>query len=373
MNRRRMFRFLVLVLLLSGWWPAAADAAAPWPVLPSFHRVDADPEKDYPLGEDNGPWMILACSFSGEGAQEQARELVYELRERYKLPAYTHRTEFKFGSTQGRGVNRFGGPLRMKHRVNSLQEVAVLVGDYSGVDDREAQKALHKLKYTQPKCLEVKQGEQTNQSLAGWRMTQRKLQELIGSAKKEMGPMGHAFVVRNPLVPKEYFTSAGIDPLVLEMNKNVKHGLLDCPGKYTVQVATFKGNVFIKPEEIEAVENGKQVQSKLAEAADKAHTLTEALREKGWEAYEFHDRYASIVTVGSFDSVGTPRADGKIEINPRINMILQTFSGAPTSGPVPAGTLPTQVKSLLGIPFDVQPIIVQVPRRSISRELAAGQ
>ncbi len=99
---------------------------------------------------------------------------------------------------------------------------------------------------------------------------------------------------------------------MIEMNKNVPHSLLDCPGKYSVQVATFKGQVIIKQNEIEAIESGKkQLSSDLADAAMKAHQLTEALRMKGYEAYEFHDRYASIVTVGSFDSVGTPRADGR--------------------------------------------------------------
>ena len=39
----------------------------------------------------------------------------------------------------------------------------------------------------------------------------------------------------------------------------------------------------------------------LEEAAENAHILTESLRQQGYEAYEFHDRDQSIVTVGSFD------------------------------------------------------------------------
>jgi hypothetical protein len=371
MNRKRLFRLPVLALAMCGWWPGAADAAPPWAKLLIFNRVEADPEKTYRLSEDNGPWMIVACSFSGEGAEKQAGELAYELRKRYKLPAYIHRADFQFGYTEGRGVDQLGAPPRMKHRLDDLREVAVLVGNFSAADDPEAQKTMQKLKYTHPECLEIKQNRPTNQSLAGWRMTQKKLQELVGSTKKGKGPMGHAFITTNPLLPKEFFVDMGIDPLVLEMNKEVTHSLLDCPGKYTVQVATFKGNVFIQPKEIEEIENGKEVKSQLAEAAKKAHMLTEALRMKGWEAYEFHDRYASIVTVGSFDSVGTPRADGKIEINPRIATIIRTFSAEPTNGPVPPGTLPARLKTLVGIPFDIQPIPVEVPKRSISREMAA--
>ena len=112
----------------------------------------------------------------------------------------------------------------------------------------------------------------------------------------------------------------------------------------------------------------KEPKSKLAEAAEKAHTLTEALRLKGYEAYEFHDRYQSIVTVGSFNSAGTPRADGKIEINPAIHRIMQQFGATAALPGQPPGAM--KVTSLLGISFDIQPIPVEVPKRSISRELA---
>jgi hypothetical protein len=366
MNRKRLCGRMLLGLALWGGWPAVADAAPPWAKLVTLNRVDADPEKTYRLSEENGPWMITACSFSGEGAETQARQLAFELRKRYKLPAYIHRAEFQFGAAEGRGM--FGAPLRMKHRVDDLQEVAVLVGNFQAADDPAAQKTLQKLKYTHPNCLDVKQREKTNQSLAGWRTFFQERVLAPGSKHKDRGPLGHAFITTNPLLPKEFFAPTGIDPLVLDMNKDVTHSLLDCPGRYTVQVATFKGNVFIQPKEIEAVESGKQIKSQLAEAAKKAHTLTEALRMKGWEAYEFHDRYASIVTVGSFDSVGTPRPDGKTEINPRVHAIMQTF-GAQQAPGLPEGVRP--LRSLVGIPFDIQPIPVEVPKRSISREMAA--
>jgi len=77
--------------------------------------------------------------------------------------------------------------------------------------------------------------------------------------------------------------------------------------------------------------------------ARKAHELTLALRQKGYEAYEFHDRGASIVTVGSFDSLGTRRPDGKIELDPRIVQIINTFAAEPAP-PVPG--VPRSVTSL---------------------------
>ncbi|OHB65945.1 MAG: hypothetical protein A2V70_05075 [Planctomycetes bacterium RBG_13_63_9] len=368
-NPRPASRLLILCVGLWCCGCVAAQAASPLAGLLTFNRVQADPEREYRLTEDNGPWTIMACSFSGDGAAEQAKELALELRKRYKLEAYTHPMNFKFGATRGRGIDRYGAPLRMRHRRDDLQEVAVLVGDYASVDDPRAQKVLQKLKYSLPRCLEVEKGQPTHQSLAGWRMTQKQFQEFIGSRKKDKGPMGHAFVTTNPLLPKEYFNSPGIDPLVLEMNKSVTHSLLDCRGKYTVQVATFKGNVVIDQGEIEEIERGKRIESELAKAAEKAHRLTEALRVKGWEAYEFHDRYASIVTVGSFNSIGTQNAAGQIELNSGVHAIMETFKAQPTTLPGQAAAA-TALKSLVGIPFDVQPIPVEVPKRSIRHEMA---
>ncbi len=96
--------------------------------------------------------------------------------------------------------------------------------------------------------------------------------------------------------------------------------------------------------------------------------MTVALRIKGYEAYEFHDRFASIVTVGSFNSVGTPRRDGKIEINPMIHQLMQVFAAQPR----PNGDGETELRrcAVVGILCDIQPIPVEVPKRSISRELA---
>jgi hypothetical protein len=189
------------------------------------------------------------------------------------------------------------------------------------------------------------------------------------------GPLARAFITRNPLLPDEYFVpKTGLDELVVKMNKNVEHSLLDCPGKYTVQVAHFTGEVILNQGEIRAIESGAEAgpestKQGLAKAAEKAHELTVALRMKGWEAYEFHDRYASLVTVGSFDSVGTPRADGKVEINPQVHRIMQIFGGK--SKKVPGGEDVTQPESLVGICFDVQPLPVEVPRRSISRQIGS--
>jgi hypothetical protein len=325
--------------------------------------VEADPNKTYLLTPENGPWLIMACSFSGERAEQQARELVLELRQRYKLPAYMYRMHFQVGEeVLGRGVDRYGNPVRMRYRrPPQFDEIAVMVGDFPAVDDPEAQRTLEKIKYCQPECLKPSPEKPTSQNLAAWRT----FIKYVRPEKESLGPMCKAFLTTNPLLPREYFAPKGMDAFVEQLNADLPYSLLRCPGKYTVQVATFTGTVIMDPQRIQRIQQGlEDFQSSLDKAALAAHKLTEALRMKGYEAYEFHDRYASIVTVGSFDTVGTPRPDGKIELNPQIHAIMELFKAEPATTP---GAGP-KVKTLAGIPFDPQPIPVEVPRRSFSAD-----
>ena len=120
----------------------------------------------------------------------------------------------------------------------------MLVGDYTEVEDRSAQKTLEKLKFAQPDCLDIekrtKEGKPDSRTLGAMRAIQQAMLA-DNSPKKKRGPMRNAFITTNPLLPDEYFVPQGVDRLVLDMNEPVKYSLLDCPGKYTVKVATFTG------------------------------------------------------------------------------------------------------------------------------------
>ncbi|MGA2033639.1 MAG: hypothetical protein ABSG68_15400, partial [Thermoguttaceae bacterium] len=339
MRETRIYWFALLLLALWGWSCAGVQAVPPWDRLLGGNRVEADPAKEYTLKEDNGPWMIMTCSFTGEKAEKQAHDLALELRKRYKLEAYTYKGGFKLDDPNGPNAR---GPAAIRwqykrfhdnpklYNDGAIKEVAVLVGNYPSVEDPEAKRTLQKIKCSQPEQLKIQDGEAVSRPLATLRMIQEKVPLPENIEHKKHGPLGHAFITTNPLLHADYYVpKGGIDELVLRMNKGVTHSLLDCQGRYTVQVARFSGSVIIDQRKIQEIENGKPVESQLAKAAEKAHELTEALRIKGYEAYEFHDRYASIVTVGSFNSVGTPRTDGKTEINPAIYTIIKTFGAAP--------------------------------------------
>jgi len=133
-------------------------------------------------------------------------------------------------------------------------------------------------------------------------------------------------------------------------------------------VATFTGHaIILDKKRIEAMDRGDMPKSYLEDAAKSAHLLTEALRKKGYDAYEFHDRNSSIVTIGSFASVGNRLPDGRIDLNPSIHTIMKTFGAETKNTPGKAPEV-GKAKKLAGIPFDVQPMPVEVPQWSISSD-----
>ena len=343
----------------------AAVAAPPWATLIPFKRIDADPDKSYELGESQGPWMIMAASFAGPTAPQQAQDLCLELRQSFKVEAYTFKQNFDFSEpTEGLGFNMYGGPKKMRYATNvKFEEIAVLVGNFPSVEDAELKATLDKLKYARPKVFTEDYKKNSSQRFAGLRSIYRFAS--TNPAKKQKGPMGSAFVTRNPLLPEEYFTAKGLDPFLVDINKDLPYTLLKNPGRYTVRVASFRGVDTMKPAEFEKLTTQRQSMAKIDQAALKARDLCEALRAQGVEAYQFHDRTESIVTIGSFDDVGQPRPDGRIEINPGIHQIMQQYGPVQESLP---GTQMSglQARTLKGIPFDPQPLPVEVPRESIA-------
>ena len=365
LNPRQLAALALAVVLAS-----PAFAAPPWSKLIPFQRVEANTDKSYELTQENGPWMVMAASFTGSGAEKDARALVLELRSEYGLEAYTYHQKYDFTDTVvGKGYDRYGNPKKMRYMNDTTYtSYAVLVGNFPSVEDAGLQKALDKIKVAQPQVFN--NGITVKQDAI--KSIRRRFKEAMQSAEdQEKGPMGNAFVSRNPLLPEEFFRPKGVDALVLQMNKDTPYSLLQCPGKFSVRVATFRGAVEIDQKKIEKSEEKAIVSgSRLAKAAEKAEKLAAGLRKQGVEAYSFHDRFESIVTVGSFESVGTPRRDGKIEINPQVLRTIEGYKGGVQTNAGPNGLTGYQPKSLLGIAFDVQPVPIEVPQVSIAADYA---
>jgi hypothetical protein len=363
----RLATWIVLSLVMAIGASSSALAVPPWATLVPFKKIDADPKKNYDLEESSGPWMILAASFAGPSAEQQSHDLVLELRQRFKLEAYTFRRTYDFSKpTEGLGYSRYGGPRRMRYLTNNkFDEIAVLVGNFSAFEDPQMDKALQIVKYARPETLDPNKRPDSSQRLLGLRTIYHLMSK--GPEGREKGPMGSAFVTRNPLLPEEMFVAKGLDPFVVEMNKDLPHSLLKCPGRYTVRIASFRGVDTMKIAEFERLTTQQRKLAKIDEAALKASRLCASLREQSIEAYEFHDRTESIVTVGSFNEVGQPRPDGKIEINPAVHRVMEQFG--PVEEPKP-GTNQVQIYARVdkpsGLRLDPQPVPVEVPRQSIA-------
>lgn len=345
---------LLLIAAIAASWPAMAQAQSGWLPTTWFTKQKIDPRAMFPLSEQDGPWLVLASTFRGEGARDDARRLVQELRGRYKLRAYTHEQAFDFtGKQQGLGLNPDGSPKRMRY-ANSKQvlEVAVMVGDFASCDDSRAQKTLATVKTLRPETLTGEQGK--SRAFADFR-------RLIGLDNQAgRGPMRLAFMIPNPLLPKDYFSRPQLDEFVIEMNADVEHSLLECPGRYSVRVATFTGvGTFAEGGSAE----DETFESRLVQAAEKAHRLTAALRQQGWQAWEFHDRESSIVCVGSLSQLAIERQDGSRQPHPELLRITNALGPDPEK--LAAGTiLPRRVEGIL---LDIEPRPVDVPQLPIGR------
>ena len=354
------FRFAMSLLLTFG---SVAVASPPWVSFLPFRKAEPTREKPYELSENDGPWLILAASFSGEGAEGQAQELAEELRRRFRVPAYLHRKRFDFSDTF-EGYTHGGRRTTMRYvQDESYNGIAVLVGDFSSINDHDLEKILEKIKFANPECLDLAKRGGSTQRFAGLRELYRKMNG--DESKRKKGPMGSAFVTRNPMLPKEYFSQSGPDEFVISLNRGVKYSLLENPGRVTVCVAKFRGDYSVNMSKIADAELNGKVSDKLEVAADQAHRLTKALRKRGVEAYEYHDRHESLVTIGSFDSEGTPLPDGTVDINADILKIMKTYGASKQA--LPGGAqLGLQPRTLDGVPFDIQPLPIKVPRQSIA-------
>lgn len=354
----RVYSAVLAVLAILGV-STVLSAAPPWTSLLPFKRVEANRQQEYTLADSDGPWLILAANFSGEGAHRQAQELVYELRKNFKLPAYMHRERFDF-SERFNGFSHTGQAQRMKNAQSSSYDAyAVLIGDFPSIDDPGLERTLKAVKKARPACLDLASRGTSTQRFAGLRELYRKIN--TDQSKRDRGPMGNAFATRNPLLPKEYFDRNSVDDFVVRLNKGVKYSLLKNRGNVTVKVASFQGESTINMSKIADLSATGNVSDKLAIAADRAHRLTEALRKRNVEAYEFHDRHESIVTIGSFETEGKPLADGSVDINPEILKIMKNYGAARQNLPG-RPDLGLQPRTLDGVAFDIQPMPMPVPR-----------
>lgn len=384
LNRRSIISLGVIVgtLPLTGWQELAqADP----PSLLSMFRKKADTEGAFKLKAENGPWLILAASLSGDDAQQKAEALARELQTELHVDCYIldktfdhssmlttdrHQTMDIHGTVESRRV-------RLANQ-NSEKVSAVLVGNFASLEDPAIDDLLQAIRTAQPKSLTGKDAAETKDpskaESSNWLVSSYRRVMWSRTDRKEnleKGPMGAAFVTRNPMLPDDFFQAPKVDEFVSGLNKNVEHSLLKCPKRFTVRVATFQGNAVTDFGNGGVASQPNSLSDKLDLAADKANRLTVALRAQGVEAYEFHDRYASYVTIGSFDELGQQSPGGEFKLSPQIQSILDERCGyriLDAKDPKTQAMSKVQsLKSLDKIPFDIEGKPMAVPRAGTSK------
>lgn len=344
--------------------------------VPSFLKmfkrsgVEAKAGVSYELTEEDGPWLILASTLVGSGSRDRADRLALEIRRDLKLPAFIYREKFDFTGNPLSGGAKVSGGSRGRRMAYAneyeYEAYAVLVGEYDSINHPQVQADLERVKtavldvFRDPKVVAAEMNQSSPVTAV---KAVRKWVEM--KARKPKGPMGNAFITRNPLLPEDYFRDPAVDSFISKMNDGLQFSLLECDGKFSVIVRTFTGYgtiVYGKTEE-----RFRESQGRMNKCAADAEKMVVSLRKDGIEAYQFHDRDKSVVTVGSFDSLGRELPGGGFEYAADIRRVMQRFSALN----VDPG-LANQVAASKGyaannagmIPFDVQPVPIAVPKKT---------
>ncbi|MEQ1827259.1 MAG: hypothetical protein ABL921_14985 [Pirellula sp.] len=286
---------------------------------------------------EHGPWLIMAMSFHGDDAKIKAEKLATELRRDHKLQAYCLNKRFDFTKPlEGAGFDEAGRERRMKYRdPKVIDSYAVLVGDFDSIDSTAITDTLTKIKKINPKAVgrEAVVDTKANSVDVHWYRNYLKkvLPTADGSAKDAaiFGPMENAFVTRNPLLPADFYKAPEVDRFIKKINDEKglsEFNLLACPGKFSVRVAFFQGDdVTVSWGRQSSLNKEEREISQLDLAAEKAALTTKALRRAGYEAYQYHDRTQSYVTVGSFNELGKVDQQNRFTYDPGIQEIINRF------------------------------------------------
>jgi hypothetical protein len=263
-------------------------------------RPKAVKGKTYKLTKDHGPWMIMVASFhtppdgyvSKEGLtpEEAADALVYELRKK-GFPAYVYKREqvVEKGTLRGRSSK-----IKKVKYTSDHGGFTVIAGNFKSAESKNAKKALKWIKKYQPKFLSEVDKSSND-------VIKLKSGGILKRTPGRKTPLSRAFLTINPMLTPAEVQVTKDRPLLLKLNSGSEYSLLKNRGKFTVTVASFRGTSKTKIGNKKS-KNPFKVSNSLDKAGLKAWELVKTLRANNVDAYVFHDKYKSIVTVGSFDS-----------------------------------------------------------------------
>jgi hypothetical protein len=309
---------------LQGLWNAQATGQ-PAGVPARLAQAVAAPDinKDIEVTPALGPWLICVISYTGEKAPLMARNAALELRASYKLPAFV----FNYGAEERRkelarvkakvdqqrewleknGLSVAPGSIHVK-TVRIQEHCGVLIGGYR--DEATAQGIL-KGSIRKLKMPDEKKVEMETKFVA--EVDPNHPTKFKGGEHVYVNPFERAFVVRNPTVKVE--RPAEWDKLDIEalrrMNSEEEYSLLQNKKRLTLAIKQYQTPTTVEQRGAARPNGlltamGLRKSEQVDAAAENAHNLAEVLRKAQLETYVLHTKFASIVTVGGFDSLEDP-------------------------------------------------------------------
>jgi hypothetical protein len=315
-------------------------AAQPSRIPEEWREPQEDPDinRDLLVTPESGAGMIFIYSYDEAKGPSLARALALELRQNYQLPAFVwnygddeRKAELKRVQEEmerrKEAMRRAGLTGEVRIRVPHMKvrvQCAVLVGGYRDIDAaRRDVERIRKLKPLDPDRFKLPR------MVIGGITAEKQLVPTEGAA---VNPFLKAFAVRNPSLgksgqPAERDT---LDLAVLQrLNADESYSLLNCRKPWTLAVKQFQ-----MPTVVESRGTPPGFWQKMGiggssgpkdTAKSNAQELARLLRAGGWESYVLHTRFASVVTVGGYDSKEDRRLvhdqEELAKLNPRMARI----------------------------------------------------
>jgi hypothetical protein len=258
-------------------------------------RVEADPNKEYPISPEAGPYVICVKGYAGPRAHDLAHQLMLHLRQN-GWPAYV----FDYSDEERKKAKEWLDeryknvpPEARPHKTIHVDEQwGVLVGGYSSFD--AASRDIEKVKKT-PWPTFDKTG----------------FDHFVDAESKQLyqvSPYSQCIATRNPTVRVQKPDPTAPDQAWKQLNDGRPYNLLKKCGKpWTLAVAQFQGVAVVQPrsaasEFLDKLGLGGRSDDMLEASAKQAEEVARVLKENlHYDAFVLHTRTGSVVTVGAYD------------------------------------------------------------------------
>ena len=281
--KKYLFALASVLALVAG--PTTAARAA---------RIEADPNKEYPISPEAGAYVICVKAYTGADAHVLANQLVLHLRQN-GWPAYI----FDYSAEEERKAKEWlddryrniPPEARPHSTIHVQKQCGVLIGGYKDFDG--ASSDIPKVKKTpepppDKRFLNVDFVDQDTKQLY------------------QLHTYAQCIATRNPTVRAPKPDAAAPDPAWKQLNDGRPYSLLKCGKPWTLAVLQFQGVAVVQPrsatsEFLDKLGLGGRSDDMLEASAKQAEEVAKLFGKMGIPAYVLHTRSSSIVTVGAYD------------------------------------------------------------------------